>query len=413
MRCPAALLTVGIGLATALGFVASSGHAQTSSPEIVLAQAEGQNFFRFLFGNRRQEVRPAPLPPPIFQIIPRPEQKTARPRREKRKRPAAPQPREVAAVEKAADAKRVLVAGDFFAGALSKGLAEAHSENPNAVVIDASSGSSGLVRSDYYDWPGKIAGIIEAQRADVILVMIGGNDRQTISTGSGSFSLGSDGWRTAYAARVAALAEAMKASGKPILWLGLVPVSSSAMSRDYSAINGIVREQLESKGLRFIETWNGFANEEGKYVAVGPDVSGQSVQLRASDGLNFTRAGQRKLAYFVEQELNDILGGASALLAAVDPAAGGVGVPGESLPLVGPMLPLDALRAAGGEALSGAPSAEDQRGGIVEDITARLVGEETETPPRGRTDFYLWPPPSATVVPAAVQEYNPDTPGRH
>jgi hypothetical protein len=197
-----------------------------------------------------------------------------------------------------------------------------------------------------------------------------------------------------------------------MLWLGLVPVSSSAMSRDYSAINGIVREQLESKGIRFIETWNGFANEEGKYVAVGPDVSGQSVQLRASDGLNFTRAGQRKLAYYVEQELNDILGGTSPLLAAVDPAAGGVLQPGESPPLVGPMVPLDALRSAGGEALSGGAPANDKRGAIVEDISARLVGEERTTPPRGRTDFYTWPPPPPPQ-PAAAQEYNPDTPGRH
>ena len=89
------------------------------------------------------------------------------------------------------------------------------------------------------------------------------------------------------------------------------------MSRDYSSFNGIVREQLEAKGLRFVDMWNGFADEDGKYVAFGPDVRGQSVQLRADDGLNFTRAGQRKLAYFVEQELNDMFGGTAPLLAAV------------------------------------------------------------------------------------------------
>jgi hypothetical protein len=406
-----ALLIAGIFFLGAFGPGLPTAQAQTS-PEIILAQGQGQNFFEFLFGNRRQ-ARPAP-PPPIFQIIPQaPERKkVARPRREKRVRPAAPQPREVAAVEKAPDAKRVLVAGDFFAGALAKGLADAHSKNPNVIVIDATSGSSGLVRSDYFDWPGKIAGIVEEQKADAVLVMVGGNDRQTIKTEAGSFNLGSDGWRAAYASRVSALADAVKAAGKPMLWLGLVPVSSSAMSRDYSAINGIVREQLESKGIRFIETWNGFANEEGKYVAVGPDVSGQSVQLRASDGLNFTRAGQRKLAYYVEQELNEVLGGTSPLLAAVDPTAGGVVQPGESPPLVGPMVPLDALRSAGGEALSGSAAANDKRGAIVEDISARLVGEERTTPPRGRTDFYMWPPPPPPE-PAAAQEYNPDTPGRH
>jgi hypothetical protein len=168
------------------------------------------------------------------------------------------------------------------------------------------------------------------------------------------------------------------------------------MSRDYSSFNDIVREQLEAKGIRFIETWNGFADEEGKFVAVGPDVRGQSVQLRASDGLNFTKAGQRKLAYFVEQELTDILGGASPLLAAIDPTAGGK--PGDAAPAIGPMVPLDALSAAGGDVLSTAPP-EDERGGAAETIAKRIVGETggegaaaLSAPPAGRADSYIWPP---------------------
>ena len=43
-----------------------------------------------------------------------------------------------------------------MAGALAKGLADAYRDDPNAMVIDASSGSSGLVRDDYYDWPAKV-----------------------------------------------------------------------------------------------------------------------------------------------------------------------------------------------------------------------------------------------------------------
>ena len=111
----------------------------------------------------------------------------------------------------------------------------------------------------------------------------------------------------------------LKPTGKPVVWGGLVSVESSAMSRDYSSFNGIVREQAEAKGLRFVDMWNGFADEDGKYVSVGPDVRGQSVQLRADDGLNFTRAGQRKLAYFVEQQLNDMFGGTGASSTAVNP----------------------------------------------------------------------------------------------
>ena len=125
-----------------------------------------------------------------------------------------------------ANAKRALVIGDFMAAALAKGLADAYRENANVVVIDASSGSSGLVRNDYLRLAGEGAGA--RRRAEA------GRDprhdrRQRPAddaTAAGAQALGSDGWRAAYTARVAALADALKATGKPVLWGGLVPVES-------------------------------------------------------------------------------------------------------------------------------------------------------------------------------------------
>lgn len=382
----AATILCAVALFAADMAVVSDVRAQSPAPEIVVAQnSDGVGgFFRRLF--RRRDAAPPP-PGPVFRVAPREEpRRQATPRRSRQSRSPAPTPREITAVAKSEDAKRVLVAGDFMAGALAKGLAEAYEENPDALVVDATSGSSGLVRNDYYDWPGKLPAIVEEQKPDAILVLIGGNDRQSIATESGTYSVGADGWRTAYAGRVAALADVLKAAAVPAIWVGLVPVESGNMSRDYSSFNGIVREQLEAKGLPFIEVWNGFADEEGKYVAVGPDVRGQSVQLRASDGLNFTRAGQRKLAYFVEQELQDIFGGMTPQLASADPAA--PVAPGEEGPQIGPMVPLDALAVAGGDALASA-GPDEERGGVTVEISERLSGE---TPaPRGRADFYRWP----------------------
>jgi len=384
----AAIISLALAALLAADLAIPPALAQTAEQGVVVAQNDVPRIFRFLFRDRRRQA-----PPPRFDlprvVIPQFEQERPRVRRERRSRPAAPVVREVAAVEKAADAKRVLVVGDFMAGALAKGLADAYRENPNVVVVDASSGSSGLVRADYYNWPASLPGLVAGQKPDAILALVGGNDRQGIDTETGSYALGTDGWRTTYASRVAAFADALKASGKPALWVGLVPVSSSLMSRDYSAFNSIAREQLEAKGLRFIETWNGFADAEGKYVAVGPDVDGQSAQLRADDGLNFTRAGQRKLAFFVEQELNAILGGAAPVLAAIDPSAtgeiAGPPIPGEPPPpQIGPMVNIDTLTA--GDALSG-PSGEAASGTAAATILRRLSGGEQ--PPAGRADNFL------------------------
>jgi hypothetical protein len=395
MKPRAALFCLLVALLAAPEGFAPIAHAQAAGGEIVIAQNNGPGgFFRRLFRRQQQPQRqPLQLFPDFDAVSP----PVVQPRQRKPRATAA-QPKETPAIQKAETAKRALVLGDFMANALAKGLTDTYRDNANVVVIDASSGSSGLVRDDYFNWPTKVPEIVAEQKPDAILVMIGGNDRQTMQTAAGSLAFGTDEWRAAYTARITALADALKATGKPVLWGGLVPVASSAMSGDYSSFNGIVREQTDAKGLQYIDIWNGFADEDGKYVAFGPDVRGQSVQLRADDGLNFTRAGQRKLAYFVEQNLSDIFGGAAPVLASVQPQSARPLDPMQAL--IGPMLPLDALETMGGDSLSGGVL-EGKSGGVATAIAARVSKPDAKAPPTARADSYLWPVPrSSPITPA-------------
>src|SRR4051812_32895914 len=105
--------------------------AQSSNGEIVLAQNERGGFFRFL--TRPFQRRPVYVPMPEDygqQVRPRRQQDVSRPRRQRKATPAAPK---VVEVVKAADAKHVLVIGDFMAGALAKGMTAAYAQNPNVV----------------------------------------------------------------------------------------------------------------------------------------------------------------------------------------------------------------------------------------------------------------------------------------
>ncbi len=63
------------------------------------------------------------------------------------------------------------------------------------------------------------------------------------------------------------------------------------------------REKAFINGAKFIETWNGFTDEAGRFSAYGPDMTGQVKRLRADDGVHFTMRGYLKLAHFVEKEL--------------------------------------------------------------------------------------------------------------
>ena len=78
---------------------------------------------------------------------------------------------------------------------------------------------------------------------------------------------------------------------------------SPGQSSDAEAMNDLFREKAFINGAKFIDTWNGFTDEAGRYSAYGPDMTGQVKRLRADDGVHFTMRGYLKLAHFVEKEL--------------------------------------------------------------------------------------------------------------
>ncbi|WP_353644758.1 DUF459 domain-containing protein [Mesorhizobium sp. WSM2239] len=215
---------------------------------------------------------------------------------------------EVQAVEKLADAKVVLVVGDFLASGLAEGLAEAYAENPRVKVVDRSNGSSGFVRDDFFDWPGEIAGIIEAEKPAAIIVMLGSNDRQQIKVRGEREPIRSEGWTREYTLRTEKFGKAIADGKVPFIWVGMPAFKSSKLTSDMLAFNDIYRASAESAGAEFVDIWDGFVDENGAFVATGPDVNGQPVRLRASDGINMTAAGKRKLAFYAEKPLNKVLG---------------------------------------------------------------------------------------------------------
>jgi hypothetical protein len=78
---------------------------------------------------------------------------------------------------------------------------------------------------------------------------------------------------------------------------------SAGQNSDAEALNDVYREKAFINGAKFVDTWNGFTDDAGRYSAYGPDMSGQVKRLRADDGVHFTMRGYLKLAHFVEKEL--------------------------------------------------------------------------------------------------------------
>lgn len=268
---------------------------------------------------------------------------------------AQPAPKKI--VQKADDAPRILVAGDFMASGLHWGLEQAYSENPNVVFVDKGSGLSGLVRDDVLNWPVKISDYIEETKPVAVIVLVGMNDRQQMRLPDGRVNKFTDPWMQAYNNRVETLVKAVRDRNLPLIWLGLPPVSSGNMNADYLVFNGIYREKVEAAGGVFVDVWDGYTNAEGAFVSAGPDINGQIVRLRNSDGINMTRAGMRKLAFYARKEIRRATGIGEGSVVAALPGLEGQSITTPEYDPVGSgksiIIALDSPEADGGNELEG------------------------------------------------------------
>lgn len=307
----------------------------------------------------------------------------------------------------AAPAVHVVVIGDSLAYMLAQGLTEAAADRPGFAVVRKTKESSGLVREDFYDWGKAVRDLLAGpDKIGALVVMIGSNDRQELRDEAGRHEPLSPRWLALYAARVGAIADLLKERKIPFLWVGMPIMKYERYSADMGRLNEIYRDRAEAAGGRYVDVWEAFADEAGRYSVFGPDVSGQIVKLRASDGVHFTKAGARKLAHFVEQRLRaliDLDRKAQPPVAALppQPAPEGEAKPAGATPaapvpvvkpLAGPVLPLTAAPLSAEAALAGARTGA--RGGIFRNAPSPELAEgRTPAPKAGRADDFAWPRP--------------------
>jgi len=220
-----------------------------------------------------------------------------------------PSPATTVRVEKSADARRILVIGDFIAAHLADGLRDLYADNPDLVVIKQVEAASGLVRDDYYNWSATIDEIVTAQNPDIILIVLGANDRQTLRLEGQTIDYGNEDWGSHYRLRVARLADQLvpqadSRSNSPFwAWFGLPPFQKLSLNEVALALNGIYEEEILKAEGHFIDIWSGFVDDKGNYSASGYDVNGQIARLRNADGINFTMQGRAKLAFYANEAI--------------------------------------------------------------------------------------------------------------
>jgi hypothetical protein len=339
----------------------------------------------------------------------------------------------------------IIVMGDANADWLAYGLEDAFSEKPEFGVVRKHRTESGLIhyggRRDS-EWPQVVREIIAAEKPKFMVMMIGNNDHQQIQEKApavkprapkakaqpaqpaiasqpfdaelqqplppanltpeqarqatlGPWEFHSEKWELAYIRRVDATIAALKSAGVPVLWVGLPSQRSTKVSADQSYLNEIYRSRAEKAGITYVDIWDGFVDEAGRFSPQGPDYEGQIRRLRTGDGVYFTKFGARKLAHYVEREIERNIanrGMPVALPVTADPGLlapnGKPGGPAQR-PLAGPVVLLNATSAEGEELLGGG---RETRAPTIDATATRVLTKgEPIVGLNGRADDFSWP----------------------
>jgi hypothetical protein len=211
-------------------------------------------------------------------------------------------------------------------------------------------------------------------------------------SGGGLYEFRDERWVELYAKKIEELIGVLKSKGVPVLWVGLPAIRGQKGTSDMLFLDALYRDGAGKAGITYVDVWDGFVDEAGRFLQKGPDFEGQIRQLRTADGVFFTRPGARKLAHYVEREVTRLLASRSGPIAVpIEPATPDANVvPGQPAPrpLAGPVMPLVAS-SVGTDQLLGGPGS---RPAGVDALAARtLVKGEALAPPAGRADDYIWP----------------------
>lgn len=216
-------------------------------------------------------------------------------------------------VDKAPTATRLVVFGDSLAVDVAKALERYYAEDPNLVVINQGVGSSGFARPDFFDWNKTATEQVASNSFDIAVMIIGINDRQTIKTDSGSLKALTPEWDALYQERVAGFVNAVRGANKPLIWVGLPPMKDTAYSNAMGQVSGIQRLAVFGGGAEFVDIYDRFVGDTGKYARSGPDLNGNNVSMRKDDGIHFSAAGADKVAFYLSQTIKNFYQGAGGV----------------------------------------------------------------------------------------------------
>ncbi len=202
------------------------------------------------------------------------------------------------------DVWRGIVIGDHLADGLLGSLLDTMASERRLQLQRRHRVLSAIGRTDVEEDAKAIEDLAAKEKIGIALFMTGMADRGGIRLPNGRrLPVGQGDWRQIYAQRVDRIVRGLRRRGVAVYWVGLPMMRRADWNEDIETINEVIRERTLSAGGRYIDAFKETGDENGQFSDRGPDISGKLVRLRDPEGYDFTAAGFRKLAFFIERQM--------------------------------------------------------------------------------------------------------------
>jgi hypothetical protein len=220
--------------------------------------------------------------------------------------PVAPKPRKrMKPPFTAAHPLRVWAAGDSLAQVPGDALERIG--GPVDVVGVESRLSTGLARTDLYNWFTRIQQVPHQLHPDVVVFSFGADDAHDYMGGAHVGPFGSPSWIAEYRRRVDGVTRELNAAGIYVVWLGLPIPDGPGFKKSFPVVNRILESvaKAHAKQSTYVDTWHLLDDFHGRYTAY-LRVHGTLTLIRLPDGVHYTQAAGDLVAAQVEKQLRAV-----------------------------------------------------------------------------------------------------------
>jgi hypothetical protein len=205
-----------------------------------------------------------------------------------------------------ADPVKILVLGDSLSTFVGQQMAAQLADSKLADVKSVWRNGTGLTNPAFYNWEAGARSAIRDEQPDVVVMLVGGNERNQMTLRGKPLLPGTAEWEAEYERRARVVMRAMMQEGvQRVFWSGPPTARDPEWNAVYSDVNdALARAAQAVPGVTYVDLY-----DEDVPFAMEATIDGERVVARQRDGIHWTYPGSLPAARAEVDAIESVYGG--------------------------------------------------------------------------------------------------------